>query len=214
MMPPSVLSHFRRTFSSQVLRTTREKWIDAAAFIVVALYQVFLGKPSNVLELVAPYICLISFILIVHSIWAVVETWRNITKQPRAREVESPILLPNAGKRRTLVEQPRPPYFQLKLLLVIVVSTLLGSLPCYLIGRSEIASDRTYVYLVPTSELMECKKRAFFVETAGPQILYNVGILLKDNKSGKTYSQTFPEIDPGPRLSDIYFCFTPFFALG
>ena len=56
---------------------------------------------------------------------------------------------------------------------------------------------------------MECQKRAFFVKIVGPHTLSRVEVTLKDNKSGQTIVQSFPEIDPGPLRSDQYLWFTP-----
>ena len=208
-MSPFVITRFRHTFAGGILRTTKEKWFDGGLFAVALLYQFLLGKPSSFWEAVEPFVWLLCLILAVHAILATADVWRGITEQPRVLEVESPILLPNASKRKTVVEQSRPSYFRLKLLGIAATSFMLLSLPCYFVRRCAVASVRTYVYLVPTAELMECKKRAFFIETVGPQILYNVEIVLKDNKSGGTYSQTYSEIDPGPRPSEMYFWFTP-----
>ena len=208
-MSPSVLARFRHTFAGGILRTTREKWFDGGLFAVALLYQFFLGKPSSFWEAVTPFVWLLCLILAVHVVLATVGVWRGITEQPRVREVESPILLPNAGKRKTVIEEPRPPYFRPKLLGIAAISLMLLSLPSYFFDVVLLLACVTYVYLVPTAELMECKKRAFFIEAVGPQILYNVEIVLKDNKSGGTYSQIYPELDPGPRPSETYFWFTP-----
>jgi hypothetical protein len=42
----------------------------------------------------------------------------------------------------------------------------------------------TFVYLVPTHELIDCERRAFFVNHAGFRELQNVKIVIKDNRSG------------------------------
>jgi hypothetical protein len=73
---------------------------------------------------------------------ATVGVWRGITEQPRVREVESPILLPNAGKRKTVIEEPRPPYFRPKLLGIAAISLMLLSLPSYFVRRCAAASVR------------------------------------------------------------------------
>lgn len=213
-MSTSILGRFCLTFAGDTLRTAKEKWFDGGLFALALLYQFFLGKPSSVWEAVAPFVWLACLILAVHAVLATVVVWRGITGQPRIREVESLILLENAGKRKTVIEEPRPPYFRQKLLGIAMTSVLLLFLPCYFVRRRAVASSRTYVYLVPTAELMECKKRAFFIEIVGPQILYNVEIVLKDKKSGGTYSQTYPELDPGPRSSETYFWFCAVVALG
>src|SRR5260370_32292686 len=48
----------------------------------------------------------------------------------------------------------------------------------WLVGRP------TYVYLIPTSNLIDAERRAFFVEQSGPHNLNNVEIAVVDNKSG------------------------------
>jgi hypothetical protein len=120
-MPPSVTARFFRTLAGRVFRTTKEKWIDGSALVATILYQFFVGKPGSFWELVAPFVWLLCLILSVHWIWATVEVWQSITKQPTVREVESPILLANAGKRRTVIEEPRPQYFRLKLLGMLAI---------------------------------------------------------------------------------------------
>jgi hypothetical protein len=77
------------------------------------------------------------------------------------------------------------------------------------VQRAEVASARTFIYLAPSTELMECQKRAFFVKIVGPHTLSRVEVTLKDNKSGQTIVQSFPEIDPGLLRSDQYLWFTP-----
>jgi hypothetical protein len=141
-MSPSVLARFRHTFAGGILRTTREKWFDGGLFAVALLYQFFLGKPSSFWEAVTPFVWLLCLILAVHVVLATVGVWRGITEQPRVREVESPILLPNAGKRKTVIEEPRPPYFRPKLLGIAAISLMLLSLPSYFVRRCAAASVR------------------------------------------------------------------------
>ena len=82
------------------------------------------------------------------------------------------------------------------------------------VQRAEVASARTFIYLAPTTELMECQKRAFFVKIVGPHPLSRVEVTLKDNKSGQTIVQSFPEIDPGPLRSDQYLMVYAIVAVG
>jgi hypothetical protein len=62
----------------------------------------------------------------------------------------------------------------------------------------------TFLYLVPTRELIDCERRAFFVNHAGLKRLENIKVIIKDNKSGSV-----EEIDdykngigPGPQNPD------------
>ena len=62
----------------------------------------------------------------------------------------------------------------------------------------------TFLYLVPSRELIDCERRALFVNHSGLKRLENVTIIIKDNKSG-----TVEEIDdykngiePGPQNPD------------
>jgi hypothetical protein len=208
-MRTSLVARFLKKCAGGVLRTTKEKWIDGAATVLTILFQVFLGKPSTFWEALTPFIWLLSAICAVHVVRATCEIWREIRNQPKLREVESPILLDSAGRRTTLISEPIPRYFRARLIGMLLVSLLLLGLLSYWARSVAVASVRTYIYLVPAAELMECQKRAFFIKTVGPQTLYNVQTTLKDNKSGQTYSQTYPEIDPGPRSADVFFWFVP-----
>jgi hypothetical protein len=42
----------------------------------------------------------------------------------------------------------------------------------------------TFLYLVPTHELIDCERRAFFVNHFGLKGVQNVRIIIKDNRSG------------------------------
>jgi hypothetical protein len=208
-MPTSILARFLETFSGGIFGTTREKWIDGSATVVTIAYEAFFSKPSTFWELAAPFVCLVCFILAVRVSIAIRQVWQEISRQPSVREVESPILLADAKTNRKLIANPKPAYFRSKLMGVLILSLILLFLLCYLVRSAAIASIRTYIYLVPTSELAECQRRAFFVKIRGPKTLYNVEITLRDDKSGNTYSQTYSEIDPGLRSADTHFWFTP-----
>lgn len=62
----------------------------------------------------------------------------------------------------------------------------------------------TFLYLVPSHELIDCQRRAFFVNHSGPKPLQNVKIVIKDNKSGNVQeSNDFGSgIEPGPQNPD------------
>jgi hypothetical protein len=62
----------------------------------------------------------------------------------------------------------------------------------------------TFLYLVPTHELIDCERRAFFVNHTGFKGLQNVEIVLKDNGSGAVLeNHDFKTgIDPGPQDPD------------
>lgn len=57
----------------------------------------------------------------------------------------------------------------------------------------------TYLYVVPTRNLIDAERRAFFVMQAGPQSLSNVEISIRDNKAGTVQREKFAEIDSGPQ---------------
>jgi hypothetical protein len=69
----------------------------------------------------------------------------------------------------------------------------------------------TYLYLVPTHNLIDAERRAFFISQVGPEPLRNIEIGLRDNKSGAIQSEKYSEIDAGPQnpLTPHYFWFTP-----
>jgi hypothetical protein len=71
----------------------------------------------------------------------------------------------------------------------------------------------TYIFLVPTHNLIDAERRAFLVKHVGPRILDNVTVALLDNKSGIAPAQIekYPEIAPGTEnpLAPRYFWFRP-----
>lgn len=191
------------------MRSTREKWIDGVALALTILYQFLFGKPVTFWQGAEPFVWLLCAIALVHATKATCEVWHEISTQPTIREVESPILLPNATRSKKQILVPRLPYFRQTLAGALLLSLAILSLFCYVAHRAARASIRTTIYLAASAELIECQSRAFFVEMNGPQIRRNVEIALKDNKSGQMYIQTYPEIDPGPRSTDIHFLFVP-----
>lgn len=62
----------------------------------------------------------------------------------------------------------------------------------------------TFIYLVPTREIVNCERRAFFVNHAGYKSIQNVKIVVKDNKSGEVQeNDDFRSgIEPGPQDPD------------
>jgi hypothetical protein len=60
------------------------------------------------------------------------------------------------------------------------------------------------LYLVPTHELIDCERRAFFVNHSGFKPLQNVKVVIKDNKSGVVLEdEDFRAgIEPGPQDPD------------
>jgi hypothetical protein len=62
----------------------------------------------------------------------------------------------------------------------------------------------TFLYLVPTRELIDCERRAFFVNHSGLKRLENVTIIIKDNKSGSVeeIDDYKNGIEPGPQNPD------------
>jgi hypothetical protein len=92
------------------------------------------------------------------------------------------------------------------------IGILLSSLFAAMLSRSVYNVTRpTFVYLVPTHELMDAERRAFFVRSSGPRRLHNVKVILRDNKSGQTHNEEYAERDPAPDhpLATPYFWFTP-----
>jgi hypothetical protein len=69
----------------------------------------------------------------------------------------------------------------------------------------------TYLYLVPTPDLIDAQRRAFFVEQSGPRSLQNVEVTLLDNKGGTVHVEKYPDVDPEPQnpLDPRYFWITP-----
>jgi hypothetical protein len=55
----------------------------------------------------------------------------------------------------------------------------------------------TFLYLVPSSDLIDCDRRAFFVNHSGLKDVQNVEIVVKDNASGALQMERYPEIEPG-----------------
>jgi hypothetical protein len=64
-------------------------------------------------------------------------------------------------------------------------------------NKSTIQIRPSYVYLTPTSGLIDCDRRAFVLKMVGPRALYNVDIALLDNQSRTREAKHYPEIDPG-----------------
>lgn len=62
----------------------------------------------------------------------------------------------------------------------------------------------TFLYLVPTHELIDCERRAFFVNHSGFKGLQNVEIVIKDNGSGAVIVNDDYKngIEPGPQNPD------------
>jgi hypothetical protein len=61
----------------------------------------------------------------------------------------------------------------------------------------------TFLYLTPSHELIDCERRAFFVNHSGFKSLQNVEIVVKDNKSGSVLESDYKAgIDPGPQNQD------------
>jgi hypothetical protein len=62
----------------------------------------------------------------------------------------------------------------------------------------------TFLYLVPTRELIDCERRAFFVNHTGFKGLQNIRIIIRDNKSGSVQeNDDFKTgIEPGPQNLD------------
>jgi hypothetical protein len=70
-----------------------------------------------------------------------------------------------------------------------------------------------FLCVVPSHELVDCERRAFFVNHVGLKDLQNVRIVVKDNRSGTIVDtgDIKTTIEPGPQDSDapLYFWVTP-----
>jgi hypothetical protein len=68
-----------------------------------------------------------------------------------------------------------------------------------------------YLYLVPTHNLIEAERRAFFIQQVGSRSFTNIEIALRDNKSSTIQLERISEIDAGPQnpLAPHYFWFAP-----
>lgn len=61
----------------------------------------------------------------------------------------------------------------------------------------------TFLYLTPSHELIDCERRAFFVNHSGFKGLQNIKIVIKDNKSGSVLEKEYDtQIEPGPQDPD------------
>jgi energy-coupling factor transporter transmembrane protein EcfT len=62
----------------------------------------------------------------------------------------------------------------------------------------------TFLYLTPTHELIDCERRAFFVNHSGFEVLQNVRVVIKDNKNGAVLPNDDYKtgIEPGPQNPD------------
>jgi hypothetical protein len=169
-----------------ILRITKEKWIDLLGAIITIGLGRALFNASTIWARMAVGAWILCFIVEVQLITAAYEVWHEINNK-----------------------KSRPKHFRLKLIGIPILSLVPLVLVCFLVVWLAFASERTYVYLSPTEELMECERRAFFVNTAGPQVLHNVYVELIDDKSGKTVSETYQELDPGTQLVTKPLWFTP-----
>jgi len=117
---------------------------------------------------IAPVVWAVVLIVAVH--------WLRAT-QALSKQVSAP---PVTNK----IKQ-EPSWFRFKLAGTALVGTLLLLLLSYWVRVQEAKSLLTYVYLVPTPELVECKQRAFFVKVYGPLHISGLQIALKDEQSGQ-----------------------------
>jgi hypothetical protein len=78
-------------------------------------------------------------------------------------------------------------------------------------GWIAYAISPTYAYLLPTSELIDGERRAFFIQHSGPRPLQNVEVALLDNKSGTVHVEKYGQLDrvKPSDLNPKYFWFTP-----
>lgn len=180
-----LLRRLLRAFAHSFIATVQAKWIDSlGALFTIAWF--IATKNVSTWERIASFLWVWAPICAGYLIFATVKVWKEIGRVPALAS-----------------------HAQSKLSVLLFVCLLTLALPCLGVHRAEVASARTFIYLVPSTELMECQKRAFIVKIVGPHALSRVEVTLKDNKSGRTVVQSFPEIDPGPLRSDQYIWFTP-----
>jgi hypothetical protein len=185
-MSTLLLVRVLKAFAHEFVATLQAKLIEIVGIVGPIIWALF-SKPASGWEKAAPFLWTWITISAVHFFTATVKVWKEIVSQSKTPT----------------------PRFKSKLSVQLIVFELLLAILAYIVQREEAASVRTYVYLAPTAELMECQKRAFFVRIDGPRNLSRVEVKLTDNKSGQGYAQTFPEIDPGPMRADQYLWFTP-----
>jgi hypothetical protein len=181
----ALLRRLLRTFAHSFFATIQAKWIDSLG-TVIAIAWFFAVKNVSSWERFASFLWIWAPICAGHLIGAAWKVWKEISRPPAPAS-----------------------HLGSKLSVLLFVCLLFLALLSFGVQRAEVESARTFIYLTPTTELMECEKRAFFVKIVGPHTLSRVEVTLKDNKSGQTIIQSFPEIDPGPLRSDQYLWFRP-----
>jgi hypothetical protein len=197
-MPISVPVSILTAFRNGIWRTTRQKWIDITIFVVPILALILL-KPASVWEALAPFIWAVAYILAVHWITAVRDT-RSRVGMRRTHETKSSVLLADGTHSIiTIVEEP-PSWFRLKLFVTACTGILVLGALSYWVRILEVDSLQTYVFLVPTMELVECQQRAFFVKSYGPIHVSGLKIALKDEKSGQTFFPKVSDLDADTRV--------------
>jgi hypothetical protein len=92
-----------------------------------------------------------------------------------------------------------------------VVATLSAAFSYFAATSIWMIAQPAYLYLVPTHNLIEAERRAFFIQQVGPRSFTNIEIALRDNKSSTIQIERISEIDAGPQnpLAPHYFWFTP-----
>jgi hypothetical protein len=55
----------------------------------------------------------------------------------------------------------------------------------------------SFIFLMPTEELVDCERRAFVVKHIGKKVLTNVDVTLLDNDTNRGEVAKYPEIAPG-----------------
>ncbi len=133
-MPTPLLHRVARRFRGGILRTTGERWIDGLG-AVVTIAWLFFSKPVSAREFLAPFVWLLSLICAAHIGRAVHQVWSEIINQATVREVESPILRPDATKIKTLVIEEAPPHFRARLIAMLGAALVALGLLSYLVRR-------------------------------------------------------------------------------
>ena len=176
-VPSSVLAAIFEEFRRGLWLTTAQKYVDVAIFVAPFLALIF-QKPKSTWEFIAPAVWAVIFIVFVHWAKATYAVWKRVSSRPVTKEIDGPAS-----------------WSRLKLVAASIIGVLVLMSLSYWVRVQQSNSLLTYVYLVPTSELVECKQRAFFIKAHGPLHVSGLLVTLTDDKSGQTSTQKYPDFD-------------------
>jgi hypothetical protein len=176
-IPTSVLASMFVEFRKGIWQTTLQKSLDIVVF-VAPFVSLLIQKPKSLWAAIAPVVWAVVLIVAFHWLEATHGLWKRVSVRPVTKKIEQ-----------------EPSWFRLKLAVTALLGILLLVLLSYWVGVQDARSLLTYVYLVPTPELVECKQRAFFVKAYGPRHISGLQIALKDEKSGQTSFHELADLD-------------------